>query len=333
MKILQPKNEQLNKKYVYYYMQTIKHNTTTHKRYWISDYSKRIIPLPPILEQYRIVAKIDALFSELENYVAVLKTIKGQLSIFRQVLLKWAFEGKLINTHNEEWIDTTLGEICKITSGGTPSREKPFYYSGNIPWIKTGEINWNLINDSEEHITSEAIENSSAKYFPPGTVLVAMYGQGLTRGRAAILGIKATTNQAVCALLPSGNINNLFLYYFFRYNYWSLREKAMGGNQLNLSVNLISNLKIKLPSKPEQLAIVSAIESRLSVCDKLEQTIDQTLALSASLRQSILKKAFEGRLVLQDPNDEPAEKLLERIKTEKAAVLAKQKQIRKRGRK
>jgi len=83
---------------------------------------------------------------------------------------------------------------------------------------------------------------------------------------------------------------------------------------------------------PEQLAIVSAIESRLSVCDKLEQNIDQTLALSASLRQSILKKAFEGRLVPQDPNDEPAEKLLERIRLEKAAVLAKQKQTRKRGR-
>ena len=288
-------------------------------------------PLPPLPEQHRIVAKIDALFSELDNGVAFLKTIKTQLAIYRQAVLKWAFEGNLVDGYKENWVDTTLGKVCKISSGGTPSRRNPQYYAGNIPWIKTGEINWNTIEDTEEHITLEAVENSSAKFFPVGTILVAMYGQGLTRGRAAILGVRATTNQAVCALIPSNSVNNLFLYYFFRYNYWNLREKAVGGNQLNLSANLISNINIKLPSKPEQFAIVSAIESRLSVCDKLEQTIDQTLALSASLRQSILKKAFEGRLVPQDPNDESAEKLLERIKAEKAAVLAKQKQTRKRG--
>jgi type I restriction enzyme S subunit len=288
-------------------------------------------PLPPLTEQHHIVAKIDAIFSELVNGVALLKTIKTQLAIYRQAVLKWAFEGKLKECHVDNWMETTLGKVCKISSGGTPSRRNSQYYKGDIPWIKTGEINWNTITDSEEHITKEAIENSSAKFFPAGTVLVAMYGQGLTRGRAAILGTKATTNQAVCALIPSDSVNNIFLYYFFRNNYWNLRERAVGGNQLNLSANLIFDIKIKLPSKPEQLAIVSAIESRLSVCDKLEQTIDQTLALSVSLRQSILKKAFEGRLVPQDPNDEPAEKLLERIKAEKAAALAKQKQTRKLG--
>jgi type I restriction enzyme S subunit len=109
--------------------------------------------------------------------------------------------------------------------------------------------------------------------------------------------------------------------------------KTDGVNQSNINGTKLSTYPFPLCSKPEQLAIVSAIESRLSVCDKLEQTIDQTLALSASLRQSILKKAFEGRLVPQDPNDEPAEKLLERIKAEKATMLAKQKRTRKRGRK
>ena len=97
-------------------------------------------------------------------------------------------------------------------------------------------------------------------------------------------------------------------------------------NLASINMTVLRSLSIPLPNLPEQLAIVSTIESRLSVCDKLEQTIDQTLALSASLRQSILKKAFEGRLVPQDPNDEPAEKLLERIKAEKEAVLARQKQ-------
>ena len=286
---------------------------------------KEILPLPPLAEQHRIVAKIDALFSRLDKGVETLQTIQQQLRVYRQAVLKWAFEGKLTNSKKENWIDTTLGNICQISSGGTPSRRNPKYYSGNIPWIKTGEINWNKIIDSEEHITLEAIENSSAKYFPIGTILVAMYGQGLTRGRAAILEIEATTNQAVCALIPSKSICKLYLFYFFQCNYWNLREKAVGGNQLNLNGDLISKLKIMLPTKSEQHTIVSAIESRLSICDKLEQIVDENLNKAQALKQSILKKAFEGRLVPQDPNDEPAEKLLERIKRERQTAIKKPK--------
>jgi len=274
------------------------------------------------------VAKIDALFSKLDKGIETLQFVRQQLRTYRQAVLKWAFEGKLTGNITEKWIRTTLGGICKISSGGTPSRNNPKYYSGAIPWIKTGEINWNTIKNSEEYITSEAIENSSAKCFPVGTILVAMYGQGLTRGRAAILGIKAATNQAVCALIPLNYVNNMFLYYYFQCNYWNLREKAIGGNQLNLNAGIISNLEILLPSKPEQLAIVASIESRLSVCDKLETIVDEILAKSETLRQSILKKAFEGRLVPQDTTDEPADKLLERIRAERQKEKEKSKPAR-----
>jgi len=112
-----------------------------------------------------------------------------------------------------------------------------------------------------------------------------------------------------------------------------VKELCKGSTRDFLNQTILKQVLFSLPDIDEQQQIIDAIESRLSVCDKLEQTIDQALVLSASLRQSILKKAFEGRLVPQDPNDEPAEKLLERIKAEKAAVLAKQKQTRKRGRK
>ena len=302
---------------------------TTRKRIARTKLETVAIPLPPFAEQHRIVAKIDALFSRLDKGVETLQNLQQQLRIYRQAVLKWAFEGKLANCKNEKWGYVTLGSICKISSGGTPSRSVSKYYSGNIPWIKTGEIKWNKITNSEEHITAEAMENSSAKYFPVGTILVAMYGQGLTRGRASILGIRATTNQAVCALIPTNSIESSFLYYYFQCNYWNLREKAVGGNQLNLNCNLISKLGIMLPPKHEQATIVSEIESRLSVCDKLEAIVEENLNKAQALKQSILKKAFAGQLVPQDPNDEPAEKLLECIKAGRQSETVRSKTTRK----
>jgi type I restriction enzyme S subunit len=140
----------------------------------------------------------------------------------------------------------------------------------------------------------------------------------------------------VCFLILSDSFAFYICFWSFArgsllYNYQNTRKVGSGNNQKALNKERIKNIPFPFTSKPEQLAIVSAIESRLSVCDKIEQTIDQTLALSEQLRQSILKKAFEGRLVPQDPNDEPAEKLLERIRAEKEAILEKKKQQRSPG--
>jgi type I restriction enzyme S subunit len=163
----------------------------------------------------------------------------------------------------------------------------------------------------------------------PDDVLMNIVGPPL--GKVSIIPRsmnEANINQAIVRFRCNEQLDNKYLQHFLLYEKTierlSKQAKTTAG-QVNLTLEICRNLEIPICSKSEQQAIVSAIESRLSVCDKLEQTIDQTLALSASLRQSILKKAFEGRLVPQDPNDEPAEKLLERIKAEKAAVLAKQK--------
>jgi type I restriction enzyme S subunit len=375
MKILQPINNQFNKKYIYYFMQTIKHNVTTHKRYWISDYSKRNIPLPPLPEQHRIVAKIDSLFSELDNGVAFLKTIKTQLTIYRQAVLKWAFEGKLTtewrkanDVENQEIVIKNIMiaremEICKEKYKNIEPEFPLYELPKEWKWVSIGYI-------------SRGVEyGTSAKSNKNGKVVVLRMGNiqngtfiyddlAYTSNKKEIEKYKLNESDVLFnrtnspelvgkTAIYTGSIPSIFAGYLIRLNQISYIDakylnyylnsphskkcgniaKTDGVNQSNINGAKLSTYPFPLCSKPEQLAIVSAIESRLSVCDKLEQTIDNTLALSASLRQSILKKAFEGRLIPQDPNDEPAEKLLERIKVEKATVLAKQKQTRKRGRK
>ena len=206
-----------------------------------------------------------------------------------------------------------MSKCCKIGSGGTPSRKSSKYYAGNIPWIKTGEIEWNEVVDSEEKISQEAIDNSSAKLYDPGAVLVAMYGMGVTRGRASILGVKAATNQAVCVLQPQEHLNNRYLFYFFMCNYWSMREQAVGGNQLNLSATIIGKQNIDIPPVSEQLEIVRILDN-LNAKERSTKEIAETVIEQIdTLKKAILARAFRGELGTNDPSEESAVELLKKI--------------------
>lgn len=296
-----------NYKYIYYYLKSIekyldtKGTGTTFKAISGETLRNVLMPIPPLPEQQAIVAKIEELLSELENGKKQLLTAQQQLKVYRQSLLKWAFEGKLTNENVKEgklpkgWEIKKLGEVCETTSGGTPNRGNLKYYGGNIPWVKSGELNRGLILDTEEKITEEAIKNSSAKIFPQGTLLIALYGA--TIGKLAFLGIDAATNQAVCGIFKNENIVSNYLYYFLLFSKPHLVKQGIGGAQPNISQGILKNLEIPLPSLKEQQLIVSELESKLTVCDKIEATISQSLQQAETLRQSILKKAFEGKLI------------------------------------
>lgn len=261
------------------------------------------IPLPPPDEQQRIVSLLDELFGALDEAKALAQAVVDGSKLRRAAILHKAFIGELTKLWRDEhgitldsWQTKKISEVAKIGSGGTPSRKNLKYYCGDIPWVKTGEIFWNEIFDTEEKITSEALKNSSAKIYPVGTVLLAMYGQGLTRGRASILKIESSVNQAVCALCPRDSVNNRYLYYFFMANYWQLREKAYGGNQPNYSATMISKLTISLPSLEEQKEIVRVLDDMLYREQRTKDLALKTVERVELLKKSILARAFRGEL-------------------------------------
>jgi type I restriction enzyme S subunit len=187
-----------------------------------------------------------------------------------------------------------LGQVFITTSGGTPSRRNLHYYDGKIPWVKSGELRSNIILDTEEKISEEAIRNSSAKVFPKGTLLIALYGA--TIGKLATLGIDAATNQAVCGIFENKEHDLKYLYWYLFYKRRKLIEAGIGGAQPNISQTILKNLEVPLPEKEIQQALVSKIEELFSELDKGIENLRIGQQQLKTYRQSVLKWAFEGKL-------------------------------------
>ncbi len=184
----------------------------------------------------------------------------------------------------------SIKELTDVISGGTPSRDISEYWdSGTIPWVKTTELQNNMIVETEEYITEMGLNNSSAKIVPPGTVLIAMYGQGKTRGMTAYLGIEACTNQACACILPSDKINQTFLWQFLILSYDNLRDKAKGGNQPNLNGNIIKNYPVLYPPRELQEQFAAFVEQT----DKSKVAVQKALDEAQLLFDSLMQKYFE----------------------------------------
>ena len=211
----------------------------------------------------------------------------------------------------EGWMWTTLGVIGTWQSGGTPSRSNKSYYGGNIPWLKTGDLNDGYITHIPEFITEEAVVNSSAKLNPVGSVLIAMYGA--TIGKLGIVTLPATTKQACCACIEYDAIDPMFLFYFLLSQRTAFIAKGGGGAQPNISKEIIVKTYIPLPPFLEQQRIVAEIERWFSLIDIIENGKNDLQNIIKQTKNKILDLAIHGKLVSQDPNDEPAIELLKRI--------------------
>ena len=209
------------------------------------------------------------------------------------------------------WVWTTLSEVGTWQSGGTPSRSNKSYYGGNIPWLKTGDLNDGLISDIPESITEEAVANSSAKINPTGSVLIAMYGA--TIGKLGILTFPATTNQACCACIEYEAVAQMYLFYFLLSQRTAFIEKGGGGAQPNISKEIIVNTYIPLPPLSEQHRIVAEIKRWFALIDQIDQGKVDLQETIKRAKSKVLDLAIHGKLVPQDPNDEPAIELLKRI--------------------
>lgn len=227
-----------------------------------------------------------------------------------------------------------IGEVGKVGTGITPLKGRSdFYANGNIPWVTSGALNDNFVTKASDYVTELALKETNLHIYPIHTLLIALYGEGKTRGKCSELLIEATTNQAIAAIVLDETSEKLrkYIKWFFQKNYSDIRLKSSGGVQPNLNLGIIENTLFPMCSTEEASYVVDSIESKLSEIEQLEQTITTALQQSEALRQSILKKAFSGALVAQDANDEPASVLLARIKAEKTlqSITTKQRKTKK----
>jgi len=272
------------------FAQSCSSGTTNRQRMDIDLFLQQKIPLPSLQEQERIVNDYQTKIQEAENLEKQSNNKKSEIFDFlsnelgiedpssKQVtakkyglsvttfslLEKWGldFIDSQIQTE-KKYLNSKIKELCKISSGGTPSRNRrEFYENGTIPWIKTGELNDNILNDTEEKITDEALKNSSAKLYEEGSLVIAMYGA--TIGKTAKLGVKASTNQA-CAVLfdfDLKKINPDYLWEFLQTQTENLKKLAYGSAQPNLNAGIISNYEVPLPPLSKQKEIIDFIKSK-----------------------------------------------------------------------
>ncbi len=194
----------------------------------------------------------------------------------------------------DNWCWTTLEHIAKWGSGGTPSRKVSNYFLGDIPWIKTGELDNDFIYETEEHISEEAIKNSSAKLYPINTVIIAMYGA--TIGKVGIMGTESATNQACANAVCGDKVYYKYLFYYAIYQKDSFISKGKGGAQPNISQKVIKKHEFPLSTLPEQHRIVERIESLFSKLDEAKEKAQEVIDSFETRKNAILHKAFSGEL-------------------------------------
>ena len=264
------------------------------------DVIDQVVPLPPLSEQRKIAAVLSTIRTGLlheaqcESNATALKRAATR-ELFTHGLRGEAQKETEIGLLPDSWDLKSIGDHFSVVSGGTPSRRvSEFWVNGAIPWVKTTEIDYGVIQETEEYITQAGLERSAAKLLPPGTLLLAMYGQGVTRGKVAILGVKAACNQACAALSPNDTVvDTRYLFHFLSFRYKPIRQLAHGGQQQNLNLEIVRNLRVAFPiTKGLQFEIVAII-------DAIDRKIDlhrRKRAVLNDLFKALLHKLMIGEI-------------------------------------
>ena len=235
------------------------------------------VPLPKYNEQLEIVNRLNFLIPTIKSTILHHEESAQKIKL----IMVSAMQEIGQNLKKKQIQAYRLGNITVVTSGGTPDRNNPSYWGGPIPWIKSSELKDGIIDTVDEYITLEGLGNSSAKLFPPDTVLVGLYGQGQTRGRTAILAIESSTNQACAAILPKPELYvSRYLQYWLRSLYYEMRMKTRDGAQPNWNSSMIKDIDILIPSLCVQDNIISYLDSlelRIKELKKLHDDIGRQL--------------------------------------------------------
>ncbi len=246
-----------------------------------SDLARFEFVLPPMIEQKRLVEFLGSIAALEED----LRTAERETDLLQKAAMR-----DLLDADLNGWPKKPIGEVLKVTTGGTPSRNNVAFWNGDIPWVKTGEVNYYVIESTEERITVEGLKGSAAKLCPPYSVCVALYGQGPTRGRIGMLGIEAAVNQACAAIYPNEYFDPWFVYYYLSGKYLSLRAMAQGAAQPNLNLAMIKGFGIPVPMLEEQNIAVASIHA----VAKAKAKILQRRMQAANLKRKVLEEAISN---------------------------------------
>ncbi|MEE1911938.1 restriction endonuclease subunit S [Aeromonas caviae] len=270
------------------------------------------VPLPDTDEVVRISDFLDYETTRIDRLIAQQQRLIELLKEKRQAVISHAVTKGLnpkapmkdsgvewLGQVPEHWGVSALGYYSMLNTGATPDRSKNQYWGGTIPWIKTGEVRYDTIYETEETITQAALSETSVRLSKPGTLLMAMYGQGITRGRVAILGVSATYNQACVAITPNSKVTNDFLKFFFMAGYDALRDGGNETSQMNLNADIVSKFKVLVPSYEEQIDIVSFLRIKLAHYEQLINKSEHAIALMQERRTALISAAVTGKIDLR----------------------------------
>jgi type I restriction enzyme S subunit len=254
------------------------------------------VPSPPIAEQERIVGILDEAFEGIAAATAQAeKNLHNARELFQSVLQS-TFSQK-----GDDWVEKRIGDVCNLMTGGTPSRKKLEYFDqGSVKWLVSGDIHQKEIHDCEGRITQLGLDNSNAKYLPLNSVMIALNGQGKTRGSVAILRTKATCNQSLVSIFPNDTSQILpeYIYTNLHGRYEEIRRITGddGNDRRGLNMPLVRNIEIPIPPLPTQQAIVEKLDALSEETKRLEAIYERKKAALTELKQSLLQKAFAGEL-------------------------------------
>ena len=270
------------------------------------------IPLAPRAEQERIVAAIGEHFSRLDAAEASIADAEAKCAALPSIAMSRFFSPK--------WPKCRLDTVAQVGSGATPKRSDTEYWShGTIPWVTSGAVNQTSIWSADEFISERALAETSVKLWPTGTVLMAMYGEGKTRGKAAVLEFESTCNQACAAINYDRSIlDGRFLRTFLNVQYEANRRLSSGGVQPNLNLGLVKAMEVPVPSLQTQASVAMQAEEIVSASVELLAACMTARRRVSALRRSVLVEAFAGRLVPPDPANEPVGASLRRSSSEKS---------------
>lgn len=292
MKILTANEKLVLPKFIYYRMQIIEFDHSTHKRYWIQQYSKIQVDLPPIDEQRRIVSRIEELFSELDNSVSTLQKTKEQLKVYRQAVLKDAFKGVVEKK--------PIRQMSEFVTSGSRGWAK-YYADEGARFIRITDLTRDKIilkNDGIQRVNLPEETEGKRSRLNPFDVLVSITAD---LGSIALIPEdieEAYINQHIAMIRFENPQLGEFMAWYLKSDYGQkdLLKNKRGGGKLGLGLDDIRDTPVPDVSDATSKKIVSEIESRLSVCDSIEHTVDTALQQAEAMRQAILKQAFEGRL-------------------------------------